>query len=49
MSVIEGGRLPAGMAGGHRVEKSRYGSDMGGFWPGDNRRIIADSATPDLG
>jgi len=25
-------RVPAGMAGGHQVEKSRYGLDMGGFW-----------------
>jgi hypothetical protein len=34
-------RIPAGMAGGHQVERSRYGLDMEGFWTGDNCRIIA--------
>jgi len=31
------------MAEGHQVEKSRYGLDMEGFWPGDKCRIIAIS------
>ncbi len=30
------------MAGGHEVQKSRYGLDMGGFWPGDQFRDITD-------
>jgi hypothetical protein len=29
------------MAGGHQIEKSRYGLDMGGFWRGDKCQIIA--------
>ena len=30
------------MAGGHEVQKSRYGLDMGGFWRGDKFRDITD-------
>jgi hypothetical protein len=34
-------RLPAGTAGVFQTRKFRYGSNMEGFWPDDNCRIIA--------
>jgi hypothetical protein len=42
---LKEGRLSAGNAGSHQVEKSRYGLDMEGFWLCDKFRIIADINT----